>query len=127
MNSRMSGHVVTLMLVLFVGLFMVGCANAGQPTPGVDIDAESMEQQLEQLRTAIESQAQENYSDLAPQVEQLRQSLEQAYQEGDMAESWQELEPQLETLEQQLRDESDEALTTLDAIIEQLQADLQQQ
>lgn len=126
MNNRSTRTVVALVLVTIIGLFVVGCANAGQPAPDVDVDTENIEQQLQQLRTTIESQAPENYSDLAPQVNQLRQTLEQAYQEGDMAESWQELEPQFETLEQQLRDESDEALATLDAIIEQMRTDLQQ-
>lgn len=126
-NARVTGHIATYVLVLFVGIFLMGCATAGQQTPDVGINADDVEQQLQQLRTAIESQTQENYSDLAPQVEQLRQALERAYQNGDMSESWQEIEPQLETLEQQLRDGSTDALATLDAVIEQMRADLQQQ
>lgn len=125
MNNRNVGRIATFMLLVVASLFVSACAAAGQQTPDVDVDTDAVEQQLEQLRTAIESQTQEDYSDLAPQVAQLRQALEQAYQEGDMTESWQELEPQLETLEQQLRDESGDALSTLDAVINQMRSDLQ--
>lgn len=129
MKSRIIHPAAVLVFVLVVGLLVVGCANAGQQTPDVDMDmdVENIEQQLQQLRTTIESEAPENYSELEPQVNQLRQTLEQAYEETQMTEAWQELEPQFDMLEQQLRDESDEALATLDTIMEEMRTDLQQQ
>lgn len=125
MNRRLGAQIAALILYLGVSLFLAGCATDGQQTPGATTDVAKMEQQLQELRTVVASKTRGNYSDLAPEVAQLRESLQRVYQREHMDESWQELEPQLKTLEQQLRDESDKALSTLDDILEQMRTDLE--
>lgn len=118
------GLAVSACLVLI--LFALGCtASPGQEAPTLDVDNSQVVQQLEQLRTSLEASAPEDYPEIATQVERVRESLNQLYENGEASQTWQEVEPQLETLEQQLRNESDQALTTLDQIIETLRADME--
>lgn len=124
-RSIVSMRLFTTIVCLGFMLVGVGCATSGQKPLDGDLNQEQIVQQLEQLRSSIEATAQEEYPQLAAQVEQLRESIEQRYNNGNAPQLWQDVEPELETLERQLRNGSDDALETVDRIIDRLRTELQ--
>lgn len=119
-------QVPAVLAYLILILFAVGCTSSpGEEAPALDMDNNMVVQQLEQMRTGLLSASPAAYPEIAVQVEHLRESLNRLYENRESSQTWQEVEPQLETLEQQLRNESDNALTTLDQIIETLRADME--
>lgn len=119
-------QVPAVLACLILMLFAVGCTSSpGEEAPALDMNNSMIVQQLEQMRTGLETASPAAYPEIAVQVEHIRESLNRLYENRESSQTWQELEPQLETLEQQLRDESDEALITLDQVIERLRADME--
>ncbi|MEX0650161.1 MAG: hypothetical protein WD200_04105 [Candidatus Andersenbacteria bacterium] len=82
------------------------------------------ETQLAALRARVA--AGEGYEEVREEALEVRSDLEVAYANASVEarQQWQEIEPELEQLEAQLREESADALTALDSVLDRLRADV---